>query len=75
MIKVLETAIEKMKSLPSERQAYAAHVLEQIAATTTTPFTVPDEHCRAVLEGLKEADNGELASDQEMAALWRKCAV
>ena len=39
MIKVLEQAIEKVKTLPEERQRYAAEVLEHIAAATGTTLT------------------------------------
>jgi hypothetical protein len=35
MIKVLENAIDKVKRLPEDRQAYVAEVLEQIAAAGT----------------------------------------
>ena len=34
MIKVLEDAVEKIKELPEDRQAYAAEVLQQIAAAS-----------------------------------------
>jgi predicted transcriptional regulator len=36
---------------------------------------VPDEHRAAVLEGLGQADRGEFATDEEMAALWKKCGL
>ncbi len=75
MIKVLETAIEKVKELPAERQAYAAEILEQLAAASTGVYHTPDEHRAAVLEGLGQAERGELVSDQEMAALWKKCGL
>ena len=35
-------------------------------------FAVPQAHRSAVLEGLEQAERGELASDEEMAALWKK---
>ncbi len=73
MIKVLEQAIDKVKSLDPERQAYAAHVLEDIA--TTDPFEIPDDHLVAVLEGLEQAKRGERATEEEMAALWKKCGL
>jgi hypothetical protein len=38
----------------------------------TDVFTVPEEHRAAVLEGLRQAERGEYASDKEMAALWKK---
>jgi truncated hemoglobin YjbI len=75
MMKVLEDAIEKVKRLPEERQAYVAEVLEQIAAAGTDPFTVPEEHRAAVLEGLAQAERGEFMDDDDMAALWRKCGL
>lgn len=75
MIKVLEQAIEKVKKLPEDRQVYAAEVLEQIAAAGSDVFVVPDGHREAVLEGLEQAERGEFASDEEMAALWKKCGL
>jgi len=75
MTKVLEDAIEKVRKLPEDRQAYVAEVLEQIAAAGSDPFIVPEAHRAAVLEGLREADLGEFASDEEMADLWKKCGL
>ena len=75
MMKVLEDAIEKVLKLPEERQAYVAEVLEQIAAAGSDPFSVPEEHRAAVLEGLEQAERGEFVSDDEMAALWKKCGL
>jgi hypothetical protein len=73
MTKVLEDAIEKVRKLPEDRQAYVAEVLEQIAAAGSEPFIVPEAHRAALLEGLRAAERGEFASDEEMAALWKKC--
>ena len=75
MIKVLQDAIKKVKKLPQDRQAYAAEVLEQIAAAGSGVFVVPDEHRAAALEGLAQAERGEFVSDEEMAALWKKCGL
>ena len=75
MTKVLEDAIEKVRKLPEDRQAYVAEVLEQIAAAGSDPFIVPEAHRAAVLEGLREVERGEFASDEEMAALWKKCGL
>ena len=75
MMMVLDDAIEKVKRLPEERQAYVAEVLEQIAAAGIDPFIVPEEHRAAVLEGLEQSKRGEFVSDEEMAALWKKCGL
>ena len=75
MTKILDDAIEKVRKLPEERQAYVAEVLEQIAAAGGDLFRVPDEHREAVLEGLGQAERGEFMSDDDMAALWKKCGL
>jgi predicted transcriptional regulator len=75
MTRVLEDAIEKVRQLPEDRQAYVAEVLEQIAAAGSDLFTVPEEHRAAVLEGLGQAERGEFVSDDEMAAIWKKCGL
>jgi predicted transcriptional regulator len=38
-------------------------------------FIVPEEHRTAVLEGLEQAERGEFAADDELAALWKKCGL
>lgn len=64
-IKVLEQAIEKVRSLSSDRQAYVAHVLEEIAAETDSVYRLTDEERELVREGLAELDRGEHASDSD----------
>jgi hypothetical protein len=73
MIKVLEQAIAKVKTLDAERQAYAAAVLEDIAANDV--FIIPAEHMAALDEALAQVDRGERASDADMAKLWKKCGL
>jgi hypothetical protein len=75
MTKVLEDAIEKVRKLPDDRQAYVAEVLEQIAAAGSGPFVVPEAHRAAVLEGLSQAQRGDFVSDDEMSTLWEKCGL
>jgi hypothetical protein len=72
MIKVLEQAIEKVKALPSDRQAYAAHVLEEIAAETGDVYPLTDEERKLVREGLAELDRGEYASDSDVEKVLRR---
>ena len=61
MIKVLETAIEKVKALPEERQRYAAEILEQIAgaAQATVYATLSDAEKAEIDAALDELDRGE----------------
>ena len=66
MTKVLEDAIEKVRKLPADRQAYAAELLEQIVAAGSDPFVVPEAHRAAVLEGLGQAERGEYVSEDQI---------
>jgi hypothetical protein len=72
MIKALEQAIEKVKSLPKERQEYAAGMLEQIANADDELYRLSDEERRVVREGLAELDRGEEASQAEVRAVFDK---
>lgn len=72
MIKVLENAIEKVKTLSEERQRYAAEVLEQIAAAGDGVYRLSDEERRLVREGLDQLDRGEVASEAEVRAVFDK---
>ena len=58
MTRVLEDAVEKVRQLPADRQAYVAEVLEQIAAAGSGVFSVPDDHRAAVLEGFEQTERG-----------------
>ncbi len=71
MIKALEVAIEKLKRLPEDKQAYAAKVIEEIAAADDA-FRIPDDHLPGVLEGLAQAERGEFASDEEVERALRR---
>lgn len=73
MIKILETAIEKIRSLPADRQAYAAQILEQLAAGESGVHRVPDDHMAAIQEGLDQADRREFVSEADMQRLWKNC--
>jgi hypothetical protein len=73
MIEKLERAIEKVTRLPSDRQAYAAMLLDEVASGGI--FSVPEDHQAAVLEGLTQARRGDRATTSEMVELWKKCGL
>jgi predicted transcriptional regulator len=75
MIEVLEQAIEKVRALSTDRQAYAAEVLEQIADVGDRVYQLTDDERRLVREGLADLDAGRIVSDDDMGAFWvRHCA-
>lgn len=73
MIEKLERAIEKVKRLPEDQQAYAALLLEEVASGEV--FVVPESHKAAILQGLDEARHGDLVSESEMQELWKSFGV
>jgi ribosome assembly protein YihI (activator of Der GTPase) len=75
MNKVLEQAVEKVKTLSEERQRYAAEVLERIAAAGDGVYQLSDEERRLVREGLDELDRGEAATDEQVRAVFDKYRV
>ena len=70
MIKVLEQAIDKVKTLSEARQQYAAEILERIAAAGDHIYALSDEERRLVREGLADLDAGRIVPEAEMAAFW-----
>lgn len=72
MIKALESAIEKIKRLPPDRQAYAARVLDEIAGEGDGPFVVPDEHRAAILEALDQIEHGRRAAKGDVDKVLRE---
>jgi hypothetical protein len=72
MIKVLEEAIEKVKTLSEERQRYAAQVLEQIAESDDDIYRLNDAERGLVREGIADLDAGRIVSDAEMDPFWRR---
>ena len=72
MIDALEIAIEKLKRLPEDKQAYAAEVIEEIAASEEDVFRIPRDHLPGVLEGLAQAERGEFASEEEVERALRR---
>ena len=72
MIKVLEEAIQKVKTLSEERQQQAAQVLEQIAAAGDDVYRLTDEERRLVREGLADLDAGRVVSDDDMQKFWQR---
>ena len=74
MTKMLETAIAKMRELDQDEQDRVARFLLHLADTAGGDVYVltPDERA-AIEEASEQADCGEFATDEELAALWKKC--
>jgi predicted transcriptional regulator len=72
MTKLLEEAIKKVRELPASEQDEAAEMLLSLAARAAEPVRLDDETRAAIREGREQARRGEFASDEEMAAFFKK---
>jgi predicted transcriptional regulator len=72
MTKLLTEAMEKLAQLPEGRQDELARMLIDVAASDLSPYQLTDEERAAVEEGLAQAERGEFATDEEVAAMWKR---
>ena len=72
MTKLLDEAIEKIREMPEADQDLAAEVLLNIAAKRNEPEKLDPATRAAILEGLSQAERGELVSDEEMVEFFRQ---
>ena len=75
MSKLLEAAIKKVRELPESDQDEAAEMLLAVASRRTEPVRLDDETRAAAREGQQQARRGEFASDEEMAAFFKRHGV
>ena len=75
MTKLLEDAIKKVRELPEALQDEAAKMLLSVASRQAKPVRLGDETRAAVHEGREQARRGEFASDEDMAAFFKRHGV
>jgi predicted transcriptional regulator len=72
MTKLFEEAIKKVRELPESDQDEAAEMLLSLAARNGEPVRLDDETRAAIREGRAQARRGEFATEEEMAAFFKK---
>jgi hypothetical protein len=75
MTKLLEQAIEEIRALSEAEQDEAAEVLLSLIARRKGPVRLDDDTRTAVRRSLAQAQRGEFASDEEMAAFFKRHGV
>jgi len=72
MTKLLDHALDTVRGLPPASQDEIARAMLRLArAGEDAPEEVDPAHLPDVLEGLAEAERGEFATDDEIAAAFR----
>jgi hypothetical protein len=72
MTKLLDKALEAVRRLPSDSQDEIARAMLTLAGNEGEPEPVDPAHLSAVLEGLAQAKRRQFASDEEVAAAFRR---
>lgn len=72
MTKLLDQAIRKVRELPEAEQDEAAEMLLVLVSKKAEPVRLDDKTREAVREGQAQARRGEFASDEEMAAFFKR---
>lgn len=72
MINALKRMLPAIENWPAEDQEALADAAREIEAARAGHYAMTPEEEAAVLEGLAEAERGDFASAEEMAALWKK---
>jgi hypothetical protein len=75
--KDLEELIERVRHWPKERQEDATEVLLEMERQDTSGYRLTGAQAREVVriqQSIREG-RGTLATDEQMAALWKSCGL
>ncbi|HEX5507704.1 MAG TPA: hypothetical protein VFX37_04295 [Pseudolabrys sp.] len=77
MTKLLRDVIERVRQWPEERQDEAAHVLLDLEAQQANRVRLSAEQVREVERIHRSVREGAatFATDEQMAAFWKKCGL
>lgn len=75
MTKLLHEAFDKVQKLPEAEQDRVAELLLGFAERGQARYRLTDDQAAEVEAARREAREGQFASDDEMAALWRKLGL
>jgi predicted transcriptional regulator len=70
MTKIMREAIEALQELPEERQETIARAILDYASHDDGVYHLTDEERAEVRAGLAEIERGEIASDDEVRAVY-----
>jgi predicted transcriptional regulator len=73
--KLLEQVIEKLRKLPEAEQNEAAELLLNLVARRYQPIELDADTRSAVEEGLAQVERGDVVSEEEMGAFFRRLGV
>lgn len=75
--KVLKEVMERVQIWPEERQEDAARVLLEMERQDKSPYRLTPDQVKEVERIQRDVRSGKakIATDEEMAALWKSCGL
>ena len=75
MTKMMKEAIEVLRELPEERQETIARAIIDYASHDEGVYHLTDTERAEVRAGLAEIERGEIATDEEVRAVYKRIGV
>ena len=70
--KLLEQAVERVRTLPPDQQDEFARVLLRLAGDDGPIYQLTPEEDASLAKSIAEAERGEFATDEQVRAIWAK---
>jgi predicted transcriptional regulator len=68
----IDAVLERVRTWPPERQEDAVRVLLEMEAQGTEVYKLSDDERAEIEASIAEADRGEFATDEEVAAIFNR---
>ena len=68
----IDAVLERVRTWPAEKQEDAVRVLLEMEAEGNGFYELSEEELADIEEGLKEIERGEVATEEEVAALFNR---
>ena len=68
----IDEVLDRVKTWPAERQEEAIRVLLEMEAEATGVYQLSPEELADVEEGIREIERGEVATDEQVAAMFAR---
>jgi len=68
----IEAVLERVRTWPAEKQEDAVRVLLEIEAEGSGFYELSEEELADIEESLKEIERGEVATDEQVAAMFNR---
>jgi hypothetical protein len=72
MTELLEQALAKVRALPQDVQDGIARALLEVTSSESTIYRLNSDEMADLVEADAELERGELASAEDVLAMWRK---